>query len=144
MREYERALVGLRRSVGDKSTNTITVTNSLALEVQRAGHIDSAVAMLRRALAVGLPTYGEGHPVVASTRVNLGGALVAQHHYADGIAMTTAGLRVLDVKLGRRALTSRNGRRSLLTAYVATGDSANAARIRAELADSVASPPAKK
>ena len=144
MREYERALAGLRRSVGDKATNTITVTNSLAVEMQRAGHVDSAVVMLRKALAVGLPTYGEEHPVVASTRVNLGGALVAQHHYAEGIAMTTAGLRVLDVKLGRRAATSRTGRRSLLTAYVATGDSANAARIRAELADSVASAPAKK
>jgi serine/threonine protein kinase/tetratricopeptide (TPR) repeat protein len=143
VREYELALAGLRRSTGEKGLSTLAVATSLAEEVLYAGHVDSAVTMLRKELAIAVAAYGEAHPTVADIRVKLGGALVAKREFAEAITVTTTALKVLDARAGTHAAGARLGRRNLLAAYVATGDSANAARVRAELADTVTTVPKK-
>jgi serine/threonine-protein kinase len=138
LHEYERSLAGLRATLGDRDRNTITVAGNLATELLRTGHADSSVAMLRRLIPFAANALGESHVAVANIRIKLGESLIATGQYHEAISVTAAGLRVLDSALGRRAPFARVARGDLLSAYLALGDSANASRMRRELADTLA------
>jgi len=139
--ENERALEGLRATLGDQNPNTITVAANLATEVLRAGHPDSSIAILRSLVDGAVEAWGESHRIVAATRIKLGESLAANREYAEAVEVTTAGLEVLDPALGPLAPTTRLARNTLLQAYVALGDSARAETIRRELADTAQSHP---
>jgi tetratricopeptide (TPR) repeat protein len=141
--EYATALEGLRKTRGENNTNTLTVAGNLATSILHEGHADSSVKLLRGILTRATGALGESHVVVANTRVKLGESLLAAGHPAEAIPLETAGLHVIDSAVSRRAPLALVGRETLLAAYLAVGDSANATKLRREMADT-ARPPGKR
>ena len=143
LRQFQIAYGILRASTGEKGKSTITSATNIAMELLALGRADSATALLRKQLVLAIANSGEQGPLAAQTRAKLGSALVAQGAYREAIATLAPALTVLDAKLGPQSGAAAAARRSLLTAYVAVGDSANVGRVRAQLADTTRSAPAR-
>ena len=144
LREFQIAHEILRKIVGEKGKPSINVATNLAMELLALGHADSATALLRKEVTLAVANSGEQGPLAAQTRAKLGSALVQQRKYPEAIATLTAALVVLDGKVGPHSDSAIAARRSLLAAYVAVGDSTNAALVRAQLADTTRASPARQ
>ncbi len=133
----DSALVGLRATLGDKNSNTLTVESNLAVEMTLEGHPDSAIAVLTQVEKRGLAAYGEQSVPVANIRAKLGDAFFKAKRYPDAIATINAALAVLDQKLKGPAPLIVSSRQDLIAAYAAVGDTVSAARVRRRLADTL-------
>jgi serine/threonine-protein kinase len=100
---------------------------------------------IRAGLAMYAQTLPPEHINVGIHRIRLGMALEEQRRHREAIVESTAGYDLVAKQTQPQILWLRNARRTLLRAWEAVGDSAQAARYRRELADTaLASPPTKK
>jgi eukaryotic-like serine/threonine-protein kinase len=137
IREYQLALGAMRRLNGDGDRTVVVVTGNLAMEIASAGHPDSAEVLLRKEIPVAQRKFGDRSDVLGDLEVKLSQLLVKQRRFAEALVMATAGVHILDAMLGPRSSSTIAGRNVMIAVYAATGDTVNAARVRAAIADSL-------
>ncbi len=103
-----------------------------------AGDNRRAEEWFRRALAAYDGAVPPGHPNVAISRIKLGRVLMRQKRYAEGERETLAGYRILVAQKDPGTSFLKAARTDLVADYEGLHRPADAARFRAELADTVA------
>ncbi|HEX3866978.1 MAG TPA: serine/threonine-protein kinase [Gemmatimonadaceae bacterium] len=136
--DYRRMLAIYRSVYGDKHYLIGLATSNIASVYLARKDYARAEPLFRDAIRHYLETQGPNHPNTAIARIKLGRSLLRQSKFADAEAETDAGYEILKKEASPSVSFLVNARKDLVVEYDSLKEPALAAKIRAELADTVA------
>jgi tetratricopeptide (TPR) repeat protein/predicted Ser/Thr protein kinase len=133
-RYFTRMIAIYRTAYGDRHYLLGTAEANLASVYMRREEWPRAERLFRQVVALYAETLGPDHVNMGITRIKLGRTLLRQRRYAEAAAESQAGYDILTREANPAVSFLRAARTDLAAAYEALGQSARAARFKAELA----------
>jgi serine/threonine-protein kinase len=138
---YFRRMLDIYRAVyGEKHYLIGIAESNLAGSYMARKRYPEAEALFRQAIAMFTETQSAGHSNTGIARIKLGRALLRQQRYPEAVVETLAGYDILRRQMAPGVTWLVNARKDLVEAYDSLGRPDQAARLRAELADTVKKP----
>ncbi len=133
---YFRRMAGIYKAAYDDKHYLIGVAlSNLGSVVQERGDVEGAERLFREVIRRYEETLSPEHLYMGITRIKLGRALLRQRRYAEAEKETRAGYEILIAQTDPSVTWVKSARNDLVEEYVALNRPEDAARFRAELAD---------
>lgn len=141
-----RVLAIYRTAYGRNHQFTGVGVANLASVYMRHEQYFQAEPLFREAIGIFTETLGAEHLNTGIARIKLGRTLLREHRYAEAVRETLAGYQTLSKQTAPGVSWLVDARKDLVAAYDSLGQPDQAAKFRAELADTVSSagPPTKR